>query len=1237
MKLHLPRLLAAALLAAVVSAPVYAFPLDSPQELVSGKINGEVTYQLYDANYTYNRTEAKDPFISGATGRDSLLFTSATGENVGVLSFAGGNTQAFYEINNLSFTNLKRLKFSSMSSGAIYSERIGSGFGTSLTISGIKDNTEENDVYFTYNSITGNCGGAINADSTAIRIEGNGGVIFEGNHAYAGTVSSGEQNQESTSTGGGVGVATNQGYTISLFGYKLSFEFGFNLGFKYESGNDDPATPEVEQMDICGGAINLFGSTLSLSGNQAVTFKSNSALDYGGAISASPDDTVQISSTTGQVLFQENKTTGHVQNNHVVGGGGGAIFIGFRGKLEMDRNEGDILFVKNEAAAAGGAIYFGGQSPTNDDSSIALTNNKGNIRFEGNLTGGTGGAIHMQENGRLEIAGNEGNICFDKNQAGVSGGAISALNAFVSIENNKKQVSFTDNLIFHQQVNDADSFTHYYVGAAIYGTNIQIHNNESVIFQRNAEKVADDFFRLRSLYVEGTSDKLGVSLSAGEKQSIKFHDSIYIKAPQLQLNANYRPSDAEADIRQTGDIIFTGATTEEDLVRVKTDWVANNWTDGSVPKTATADEIKESRTSIVLGETQVYGGRLRVEDEAIFKSAGIKLHDGSAATLQLKDAKIVNIDSAGKTSGVGGTAISVATGTTLEVLGHSAIEGGQLTFADGANWSFDLNKTHQSWQTNPAALTFDGQLNINGSLTLYVNLSDSDMAHRYALYAGTSASYDKIRDLWTAENIIVEGAGDAAGAGFDDLVWEGSTLYYVSTMVWNNAQQTGDWDFDDKNWENGKTFSQGMNVRFTNTGAGTVNLSEVLDPDSVMVSNGSEHDYIFTGKTGGKLSGESDLVKRGDGELTLDLANDYTGSTKLEGGTLNLHDDKALGDSTLTTAEGTTLSVGDGAQVALDEKKQDIKGNVIVKDGAGLEISGGSYTAPETTVDGTLTFKGKIEGWNDGVDGTLKGSGLLEVTDNGYVRFAEHASGYTGNVNVGSGSSVFLKLFDSIVNAGKVAVDGGKLVLEAGKEIEMAGTTVLSSVAGAVAEKVTKVVTDQVLKLAEDAILAAVLKSMMGDVDGDGILNEGIGANIESAGLILNGGSTLTLDHCHINLVGNNNSLTLNVTKEDYEADKLINLELILDGVADNGSMVLLFSDVDMVNLIQHGKFTLREGGEYIFDANRYFSGDMVGKQTQLVCKGGNVYITGLVVPEPTTATLSLLALAALAARRRRC
>lgn len=1121
------------------------------------------------------------------------------------------------------------LQFSTMHSGVIYSW----GQNSELTISGITDNTSGNyDVDFYQNSTTGNCGGAIDADYTGVSIEGNGGVRFFGNHALASTVSSGNQNQGSTSNGG-VSASIGNSYAINLFGWELSFEFGMGFGVKYES-EDNPQTPEVEHMDICGGAINLVDSVLRLNANEAVTFTSNSAVDHGGAISAGPgiNSIVNICGN-GKVLFEGNRTTAPIaeSNPHVAGGGGGAIFIGTQGSLVMNSNTGDIIFKENVAAAAGGAIYHGGQNLQNTGASLWWEGNTGNISFINNTAGGTGGAIYLQKGGRVEMISNVGGaISFDHNRAGVSGGAISAYNAFVTLDHNK-EISFCDNLVYHQNVDadDTDSFSSYYVGGAIYGSNIQIHNNGSVLFQRNAEIADDGSFRLRSIYAEGSltaedgSDLCQVSLSAGKGQTIEFHDSIYVDA-DLHLNSEYDKK------RQEGDIIFTGATTVADLEIVKKYYKDTWWNTGNVDTTPTETEILNSRTSIVLGETWLNGGRLRVEKGAIFKGCYITLNNGSNSTLRIDDAKVVNIGSNGEVSN--GTHIFVGQGTTLEILGHSTIEGGKLIFADGANWSFDLRAMTEPWKGNPA-LAFDGLLNIDGGLTLTLNVSNSTMAHRYKLYAGTDASYKNIRDLWTAGNISVVGLGDADGASFDDLVWENNNLYYESTMVWSNAQNTGEWDFDDKNWQNGKTFSQGMNVRFTDEGAGTVTLTDALYAGSVTIRNSKGKDYTFTGQTNadgevGKLTDSVMLRKLGDGALTIDMANDYTGTISLEEGTLNLHDDKALGGSTLSAAAGTTLGVGDGADVVLRDKEHVIKGDVVVEKDSALEIASGSYMASSSTVDGTLSFS-----WHAREAGSLSGSGSLEVTNGAVVEFQD-ASDFTGSVKVNDGS-LFLNLVDKIVKAGEIAVHAGDLTLQASSQLTMAGGTILSMVSGEVAGRVAEVFADKLIEFAQDAMLSAMLSSML-DADGDDLLNEGVGGHVVGAGLILNAGSTLKLDNCHINLDSGNAesaTLTLNVVPEDFEK---INLILLTDELVDAESMILLFSGVDKINFVYDNAIIGASGKKYEYDANHYFTGSMVGEKTKLVYHDGALYLTGLVIPEPTTATLSLLSLAALAARRRR-
>lgn len=70
------------------------------------------------------------------------------------------------------------------------------------------------------------------------------------------------------------------------------------------------------------------------------------------------------------------------------------------------------------------------------------------------------------------------------------------------------------------------------------------------------------------------------------------------------------------------------------------------------------------------------------------------------------------------------------------------------------------------------------------------------------------------------------------------------------------------------------------------------------------------------------------------------------------------------------------------------------------------------------------------------------------------------------------------------------------------------------------------------------------------------------------------------------------------------------------------------------VNSLTLGDNTAYTKGEW--NAADYFTSEYIDASTRLVLADGTVSLVGLTVPEPATATLSLLALAALAARRRR-
>src|SRR5690606_24280076 len=110
------------------------------------------------------------------------------------------------------------------------------------------------------------------------------------------------------------------------------------------------------------------------------------------------------------------------------------------------------------------------------------------------------------------------------------------------------------------------------------------------------------------------------------------------------------------------------------------------------------------------------------------------------------------------------------------------------------------------------------------------------------------------------------------------------------TLTLGNANRTwtgGDtWDIGTSaNWAEGDNlYFQGDAVTFGDTGAGTIALSGVLNPHSIVID--SSLDHTFTAAAGNLITGSTGIVKNGTGTATLGGVNTFTGDIAVNAGVL---------------------------------------------------------------------------------------------------------------------------------------------------------------------------------------------------------------------------------------------------------------------------------------------------------------------------------------------------------------
>ncbi|MCX6879523.1 MAG: autotransporter-associated beta strand repeat-containing protein [Verrucomicrobia bacterium] len=175
-------------------------------------------------------------------------------------------------------------------------------------------------------------------------------------------------------------------------------------------------------------------------------------------------------------------------------------------------------------------------------------------------------------------------------------------------------------------------------------------------------------------------------------------------------------------------------------------------------------------------------------------------------------------------------------------------------------------------------------------------------------------------------------------------------------LLWSGAVD-GNWDTTTANWTADglpANYAETDWVMFDDSATRTsVNLTTTLSPRSVTVTN-SALNYTFTGP--GKLTGPTGLTKYGTGVLTILTANDFTGGTIIDGGTLQLGDGGTSGSVTSNLIDNFTLIFNRSDAVTFAGT---ISGTgTLTKTGSGtLTLTGANtYTGNTTVSAGTLAL-----------------------------------------------------------------------------------------------------------------------------------------------------------------------------------------------------------------------------------------------------------------------------------------
>jgi autotransporter-associated beta strand protein len=397
------------------------------------------------------------------------------------------------------------------------------------------------------------------------------------------------------------------------------------------------------------------------------------------------------------------------------------------------------------------------------------------------------------------------------------------------------------------------------------------------------------------------------------------------------------------------------------------------------------------------GATNILGGTLRIgTNAAITASSGITINGSSAKLLQTSNtaiAPIVTLTQGTLTGSGTVNTVNVGDATGGIISNNNGVAGAPLlidtlTFDGAATVDTFNSSTAAAIETTSLATNIAGKVTINPTVPPFVSGTYDLISYGGGIINGAGFAQFALGTITGASQRQTTNFSDSGTAitltlGPDDApFWDGS-----GNGKWNLAA-VNNWKLSSSSAAT--LYLEKDNVLFDDAALGSGPILVDIDvanvsPSSTIFDN-SAKDYVLN-SSGAFGIATGNLTKYGTGNLTINSANSFPGTTAIEGGIVSLGDGGANGSlspaSAITVASGTTFAVNQSDTVTQGTDFGVISGSGgFAQRGSGTTVLNliNGFTGPIEIANGTLAI---------GVDGRL-GAGT-----------------YAGDINIATATSIF--------------------------------------------------------------------------------------------------------------------------------------------------------------------------------------------------------------------------------------